>query len=207
MRARVAYISSFGTTTILVAAALLILAVGGALVAFNGWPGAASNAKVDSVSLDPAAPARAATPARARPAAARPAARPAATPARPASRRATSTAGLVKRTPVAGPGSVVPGIVMIQDDRVVVAPDPAPPAAQESGGPDNAVPAQPGEAPRIVDPNELPDAGGLLPVGGIPLPPPPPVVDLGGVAGPGGVIDPVTMVGDIIAQVPLPPLP
>src|SRR3954451_22693830 len=49
MRARVAYISSLGTTAILVAAALLMLAVVGAIVAFRGWPGAANGADVPSV--------------------------------------------------------------------------------------------------------------------------------------------------------------
>src|SRR3954462_12257292 len=51
MRARVAYISSLGTTAILVAAALLMLAVVGAIVAFRGWPGAANGAEVQSVPL------------------------------------------------------------------------------------------------------------------------------------------------------------
>jgi hypothetical protein len=53
MRARVAYISSLGTTAILVAAALLMLAVVGAIVAFRGWPGAANAAGVQSVPLEP----------------------------------------------------------------------------------------------------------------------------------------------------------
>src|SRR6266576_861730 len=53
MRARVAYISSLGTTAILVAAALLMLAVVGAIVAFRGWPGAANAAGVQSVPLAP----------------------------------------------------------------------------------------------------------------------------------------------------------
>src|SRR3954463_14846281 len=51
MRARVAYISSLGTTAILVAAALLMLAVVGALVAFRGWPGSANGAVVQPVPL------------------------------------------------------------------------------------------------------------------------------------------------------------
>src|SRR5919107_1009188 len=134
MRARVAYIHSFGTTTILVAAALLMLAVGGAIVAFNGWPGGANDAQVRSVPLQPAAPATKAKPVASRPAARTPA--PARAPratARPA-RRPASTAGLVKSTPAAGPGKVVPGIVMVQDDPVVAAPGFQPPATQESGG-------------------------------------------------------------------------
>jgi hypothetical protein len=51
MRARVAYISSLGTTAILVAAALLMLAVVGAIVTFRGWPGAANAEGVQSVPL------------------------------------------------------------------------------------------------------------------------------------------------------------
>jgi hypothetical protein len=53
MRARVAYISSLGTTAILVAAALLMLAVVGAIVTFKGWPGAANADGVRSVPLIP----------------------------------------------------------------------------------------------------------------------------------------------------------
>ena len=44
MRVRVAYISSLGTTAILVAAALLMLAVVGAIVGVPGWPGGANGA-------------------------------------------------------------------------------------------------------------------------------------------------------------------
>lgn len=40
MRAPKAYIAGFGTTTVLVSSALLLLAVVSALVAFKGWPGA-----------------------------------------------------------------------------------------------------------------------------------------------------------------------
>lgn len=51
MRARVAYLSSLGTTAILVAAALLMLAVVGAIVAFRAWPDAANGEGVQSVPL------------------------------------------------------------------------------------------------------------------------------------------------------------
>jgi hypothetical protein len=51
MRARVAYLSSLGTTAILVAAALLMLAVVGAIVAFRAWPDAANGSGVQSVPL------------------------------------------------------------------------------------------------------------------------------------------------------------
>src|SRR3954470_6700182 len=52
MRARPAYISSLGTTAILVAAALLMLAVVSAIVAFRGSPGSATgDGGVQSVPL------------------------------------------------------------------------------------------------------------------------------------------------------------
>jgi hypothetical protein len=108
MRARVAYISSLGTTAILVTAALLMLAVVGTIVAFRGWPGAANGAGVQSVPLaPPPASARAAlvisraanggSVVRVRPVAA--------VTARPR----LSTAGLVKQVP----GPVVAGVVMV----------------------------------------------------------------------------------------------
>src|SRR4051794_18730260 len=40
MRANRAYLASLGTTTVMVGAAILLLAVVSTLVAFNGWPGA-----------------------------------------------------------------------------------------------------------------------------------------------------------------------
>jgi hypothetical protein len=40
MRANRAYIASLGTTTVMIASAVLLLAVVSTLVAFNGWPGA-----------------------------------------------------------------------------------------------------------------------------------------------------------------------
>jgi hypothetical protein len=51
MRARVAYISSLGTTAILVAAALLMLALVNAIVAFRAWPESADAAGVQQVPL------------------------------------------------------------------------------------------------------------------------------------------------------------
>src|SRR3954452_17241967 len=54
MCARAAYIRSFGTTSILVAAALLMLGVVGALVGFHGWPEGAVGETVPSVPLKPA---------------------------------------------------------------------------------------------------------------------------------------------------------
>jgi hypothetical protein len=55
MRARAAYISSLGTTGILVGAALLMLATVGALVAFHHWPGGSTGNDVTAVPLQPPA--------------------------------------------------------------------------------------------------------------------------------------------------------
>src|SRR3954471_4392928 len=54
MRARAAYISSFGTSGIIVASALLMLATMSALVAFHAWPvGTTTGGTVSAVPLDP----------------------------------------------------------------------------------------------------------------------------------------------------------
>lgn len=53
MRARFAYITSLGTTAILVGAALFMLGVVGAIVAFHGWPGGADGRGVHSLPLAP----------------------------------------------------------------------------------------------------------------------------------------------------------
>src|SRR4051794_427609 len=109
MRARVAYISSLGTTAILVAAALLMLAVVSAIVAFRGWPGGATGSgDVQSVPLSPHGTAERAALVRHVPKAhgvERSNASRAGQPA--AARRAVSTAGLVKEQ-ANGP-RVVPG--------------------------------------------------------------------------------------------------
>src|SRR5690349_1222888 len=112
MRARVAYISSLGTTAILVAAALMLLAVVSAIVAFRGWPGSATgSAGVQSVPLAPNGAARQAALVRRNPKA-RGVER--STPHRAVraarSHRPASTAGLVKDH--AGGPRVVPGVVM-----------------------------------------------------------------------------------------------
>jgi hypothetical protein len=46
-----AYITSLGTTAILVASSLLVLAVTSAIVAFDGWPGQSAAAAVDRVTV------------------------------------------------------------------------------------------------------------------------------------------------------------
>src|SRR3954451_16094058 len=95
MRARVAYISSLGTTAILVAAALLMLALVGALVAFRGWPGSANGAVVQQGPLGPGAGAARMVFVRP-PAATKRVVRIRSFTARAASRARLSTAGLVK---------------------------------------------------------------------------------------------------------------
>jgi hypothetical protein len=109
MRARVAYISSLGTTAILVAAALLMLAVVGAIVTFRGWPGAANADGVQSVPLTPSLTRASASLLATR--VHRPRAVVRTTAARPVSARSgrLSTAGLVK---VVGPRTL-PGVVKV----------------------------------------------------------------------------------------------
>jgi hypothetical protein len=51
MRARSAYIRSFGVTGILVSASVIMLAIVSAIVAFDGWPSSASAARVESVAV------------------------------------------------------------------------------------------------------------------------------------------------------------
>src|SRR3954462_3485824 len=111
MRARIAYISSLGTTAILVAAALLMLAVVGALVAFRGWPGNANGAVIQRVPLGPGS--GAARTVLVRPTAAttsKRVVRVESFAARAAARARLSTAGLVKQpaSPPPGPPSPPP---------------------------------------------------------------------------------------------------
>src|SRR5919107_6423722 len=160
MRARVAYISSLGTTAILVAAALLMLALVGALVAFRGWPGSANGATVQQVPLGPGTGA-------ARTVLVRPVAdtkrvvRVKSFAARAAAQARVSTAGLVKQPkPV-----VVPGVVM----------NPIPPATMHPVAP-GTVPASqpPATQPAIAAPQKPPSpTPAPAPVGGgdSPLPP------------------------------------
>ena len=52
MSARAAYIRSFGISGLLVLAALVMLAIVSAIVAFNGWPTAASATRVEAIPLE-----------------------------------------------------------------------------------------------------------------------------------------------------------
>jgi hypothetical protein len=152
MRARAAYISSFGTTTILVGAALLMLAVGSAIVAYRGWPGSASGSSVETLPLGPHAH-RAASVVRTASAGGLTRGR-ASLAAR--ARRPVSTAGLLKE-PRAGRGSVVPGLVMVPAGGAPVlvspigatypapsrAPIKTPPKRSDNPGPGPAIGAPP----------------------------------------------------------------
>jgi hypothetical protein len=171
MRARVAYISSLGTTAILVAAAMLMLVVVGAIVAFRGWPGVANGSGVQSVPLAPQA--GAAHTVLARPVSftrrvVRVSVRPSALVAI-ASRRTASTAGLVKQ-PSRGP--LVHGLVMVSVPGATMRP--ASPRSVDSVGPGTVpspvdTPGGPGSGPAPIPPS--PTGRVTLPV---PLPPPPP---------------------------------
>jgi hypothetical protein len=162
MRARVAYISSLGTTAILVAAAMLMLVVVGAIVAFRGWPDGASGSGVQSVPLAPqTGPANTVL--------GRPVAfttrvvrvRPAALVA-VASRRTASTAGLVKQP--SGGGPIVHGLVMESVPGATM--HPASPRSGDPAGPPVPVanPGGPGPGPAPVPAN---------PAVPLPVPPPP----------------------------------
>lgn len=208
MRARAAYISSFGTTGILVAAALLMLAMVSALVAFRGWPGGVPGDTVGSVPLTQQprafrlAAARTATVTahRVRPAA----------PTRPARRLSTSTAGLVK-VPARRPPVMV-GYVAVPLGTDSPAPaggaPAAPPGAQH--GPVGTAPLPPpaGGAPLPIDPGEGAAAVTQM-VDGVLDQLPPPSGDVGGVAatlgsGPGQTGSVAVTVGSTSVTVPLP---
>src|SRR5947209_16012115 len=188
MRARVAYISSLGTTAILVAAALLMLAVVGAIVAFRGWPGAANAQGVQSVPLSPPLSAASETlvVSRVDRTGAGVGRSAGAVAARTAAGR-LSTAGLVK---VTGP-SVVAGVV-----KVTSGPGPAiQPVYLQSGRPVSSFPPPTGRNPVTVPFPSGSSGGG--PNGPVPLP--------GGAA-----VAPVTrqvsaIAAPVVAAVPSPP--
>jgi hypothetical protein len=162
MRARVAYISSLGTTAILVAAALLMLVVVGTIVAFRGWPGGAGDSGVRAVPLgaSPAAASRVAFVRRSGKASVHGLTR--STGAHAVAARA-STAGLVK-TVATGP-TAVPGLVMVAAPSASMEPH-APGAL--STPPGQPHPATPPGAPQppVPDPAAappVPDVGQALP--------------------------------------------
>src|SRR4051794_4235066 len=193
MRARIAYISSLGTTAILVAAALLMLAVVGALVAFRGWPGNANGAVIQRVPLGPGS--GAARTVLVRPTAATTSKRVVRVESfatRAAARARLSTAGLVKQP--ASPAA--PGIVMQP-----VAPPTMPPASPQT------TPATPPPAVQnaVAQPDQptstapAPVGGGSSPLPYVPLPGP---LAQGS---PGAPTDQVVgMVGELIGTPPPP---
>jgi hypothetical protein len=105
MRVRVAYISSLGTTAILVAAALTLLTVVGTIVAFKGWPGNVQSSAVQSVPLAPSSPVAPSALVRRTPQ------QVFRKPQAHAAARHASTVGLVK-TPGTGK-QFVPGLIMV----------------------------------------------------------------------------------------------
>jgi hypothetical protein len=182
MRARAAYISSFGTTSILLAGTLLMLALVSALVAFRGWPESASGLNVPSVPLEPPSNPTGTVIAIRH-------AEPSVIPIKQArkigrvasrtSAKSKSTAGLVKVVEGGGPATVG------------AAPVPAAPAP-----PQRTVPSTPHTPPTVGDPSPAPllpsepDVGGI--VGGTipPLPQPqiglPQSIDVAGITIPIG---------------------
>jgi hypothetical protein len=157
MRARVAYISSLGTTAILVAAALLMLVVVGALVAFRGWPGSANGEPVHPVALDPGSRTVRAVIARTA-ASTKHVVRVRKSASVATTRRHVSTAGLVK-TPGSG---VVAGVVMVPTPPATMTPV----SPQPHGGstPPAVTPAvAPPATPNPADPGPVTAPGGPLP--------------------------------------------
>jgi hypothetical protein len=178
MRARFAYISSLGTTAILVAAALLMLAVVSAIVAYRGWPGDSGHTgSVQAVPLAPGgAPKRVALVRRTTVARGVERSGPA---KRVTSPGRVATAGLVK-APATG-RRTVPGLVMVPVASSPMAAQPSSP-----GRPTQAPPPQPAaQAPERTVPDQpaaptgpaVPGTGGGLPIVTLPdpsSPPPPP---------------------------------
>jgi hypothetical protein len=191
MRARVAYIFSLGTTAILVAAALLMLAVVGAIVAFRGWPGGEAGAGVQSVPLaPPAASARVALVRHVTPTPS--VVRTLTVAAVPAATKGLSTAGLVKQASA----GVVPGLVLVPADGSPMRGEGPQPAG--TNGPAGA-PGGPVPGPGAGGPLPPGGDGGVNPAASLPAPP----------AGPNGAppsADQLTSaIGQLIAQTPPPP--
>jgi hypothetical protein len=175
MRARAAYISSFGTGGIIVASALLMLATVSALVAFHGWPGGhMSGGSVASVPVAPSAgPApdalrqvRSASLPTASATSGPPSTR------RVASRRAVSTEGLYKADATQ--------VVATAPSLVKVPPTSGPQAPPVQQPPPSTGPQQPSapaqQAPRRPPPPSEPGEE-LITLPSLPMAPPPPDVN------------------------------
>ena len=105
----------------------------------------------------------------------------------------------MKSAPPTAPGTVVPGLVMIQATPIA----PLRPQTQPAAAPSGDGGGVPGGDDGLPDPvDALPDAGSLLPPLALPSPVTPPGID---VAGPGAAAEPVAMVGGVLDG--LPPLP
>lgn len=168
MRAGKAYLSSLGTTGVLIASSLLLLAVVGALVAFDSWPGSAT-AEPQTVAISAqgaAGPERAGAVLAA--AAPGPIERAAAQASFVPARRAVRAVGrsesgaATARAPTPLPGvSMVPAAAPPQQSGAAPADSAAAPAA----------PAGPGPAPTLDEGAELPalpHLGGAPVAGGAP---------------------------------------
>lgn len=178
MRVRVAYISSFGTAAILVAAALTLLTVVGTIVAFRGWPDGATGSGVQTVPLAPGVSPAPAAVVRRTPTALHGEVHRA--PARHHAAARPSTAGLVKTT-AAAPGAVS-GLVMVPVNA-------APPMVSHSTSPAQVPPsAQPGAEPTAYlpadpqGPGPVPSTGDGLPLPSLGLSSPPPPDQLAAMA-------------------------
>lgn len=154
MQARAAYIRSFGTTGILVAAALLMLTTVGALVAYDGWPERTVGEPVTSVPVQTprdvgAGRSLTATP----PAAAKLVARAAASAS-----AATPVPGLVRDVTAGGEagGASTVGLVKLPPQPAATE---AAPSAASTAPPPAAQPAPlPGTGPAPTPALPLPDA-------------------------------------------------
>jgi hypothetical protein len=175
-----------GTTAILVAAALLMLAVVGAIVAFRGWPGGEAGASVQSVPLAP--PTASAPVALVRPVTPAPTAIKRLTRAAiPAANKGLSTVGLVKQV---SPSRAGQGLALVPANG-----SPMRGSGPPAGGPD--VPST-GPAGPLPDP----PSGGPLPPGGGGFDPPLPVAIP---SSPPSGSQLTGAIGQLVAQVPPPP--
>ena len=151
MQARAAYIRSIGTTGILVAAALLMLATVSALVAYEGWPGSVGSDSVTSVPVETprdVSVVRSATEV--------PVAAVTRVAARASAAAAATTSGVVRDVTARGPSTV--GLVKVQASPAPAAPDPvAATPAPAPGPPASPVgsPAAPAP-PSVAIPEPLP---------------------------------------------------
>jgi hypothetical protein len=195
MRARIAYISSLGTTAILVAAALLMLAVVGALVAFRGWPGSANGAVIQRVPLGPGSAAAHTIAVRPRAVATKRVVRADSFTARAAAKARVSTAGLVKEPAP----TVVPGIVMNPVAPATMHPV-TPGSVADSPAPAAEAPVATPAKPPSASPAPAPVGDGTSPLPYVPLPDP---IAQGSPSAPSSD-QVISMVGELIATPPPP---